>query len=240
LASRILLIAAAAALPVLAAAQSAPAPVAAPAPAVAPASASAAAPAASAASAAVRETTDPSRAAAVLNEARSIGDRNASVAKAGGAPQAAGLVRGKSDQGVTFLSGGVTIDDRKTMRAERGTYNLWIATVAKRSGAYLSDVRLAITRAGDKEPLLARTMDGPWLLAALPPGRYEIVATMPGDATNKEQTIKNQVQLAKAGERQAVLRFDSAAEVSPDGADPFKGNPFGSEPAAPASKTKRP
>lgn len=230
MAFRILLMAAAALLPVASTAQPAPAA----------SAVSAVPPSAPAASAAVSETTDPSRAAAVLNEARSIGDRNASVAKAGGAPTAAGLVRGKSDQGVSFVSGGVTIDDRKTMRAERGSYNLWIATVAKRSGAYLSDVRLAITRAGDKAPLLARTMDGPWLLATLPPGRYDIVATMPGEGANKEQTIKNQVQLAKTGERQAVLRFDSAAEVSPDGADPFKGNPFGGEPAAPAAKTKRP
>lgn len=201
------------------------------------ASAASAADAASApASAAVRESTDPRRAAAVLKEARAIGDRNASVAKAGGAPPVAGLVRGKAEDGSAFLSGGVTIDDRKTMRAERAGYNLWVATVAKRSGAYLGDVRLAITRAGEKAPLLARTMDGPWLLAALPPGRYEIVATLPGDAATKDQTLKSQVQLAKTGQRQAVMRFDSAAEVSPDGSDPFKGNPFGAEPAASAPK----
>jgi len=204
-----------------------------------PASAASAASAAAAmqpASAAVRESTDPGRAAAVLKEARAIGDRNASVAKAGGAPPVAGLVRGKADDGSAFLSGGVTIDERKTMRAERAEYNLWVATVAKRSGAYLGDVRLAITRAGDKAPLLARTMDGPWLLAALPPGRYEIVATLPGDAATKDQTLKSQVQLAKSGQRQAVMRFDSAAELSPDGSDPFKGNPFGAEPAASAPK----
>lgn len=203
-----------------------------------PASAASAAllPASAAASAAVRESTDPSRAAAVLKEARAIGDRNANVAKTGGAPPVAGLVRGKAEDGSAFLSGGVTIDDRKTMRAERAGYNLWVATVAKRSGAYLGDVRLAITRVGDKAPLLARTMDGPWLLAALPPGRYDIVATLPGDASAKDQTLKSQVQLAKTGQRQAVMRFDSAAEVSPDGSDPFKGNPFGAEPAASAPK----
>ncbi len=208
-----------------------------PAPASPASAASAAAQAASApASAAVRESTDPRRAAAVLKEARAIGDRNANVAKTGGAPPVAGLVRGKADDGSAFLSGGVTIDDRKTMRAERASYNLWVATVAKRSGAYLGDVRLAITRAGEKAPLLARTMDGPWLLAALPPGRYEIVATLPGDANTKEQTLKSQVQLAKTGQRQAVMRFESAAELSPDGSDPFKGNPFGAEAAASAPK----
>jgi hypothetical protein len=203
-----------------------------------PASSATPASAASAAAApasAVLETTDPSRAAAVLKEARAIGDRNARVAKFGGPPPSAVLVRGKTDDGTAFLSGGVTVDDRKTMHAERAEYTLWVATVAKRSGAYLSDVRLRITRAGDKAPVIERTMDGPWLLAALPAGRYEIVATMAADGPDKEQTIKTQVQLAKGGQRQAVLRFDSAAELSPDGSDPFKGNPFG---AAPAAKKK--
>lgn len=207
-----------------------------------PAPIASAAPAASAASGAavsIRESVDPARAASVLKEARAIGDRNASVAKTGGAPPVAGLVRGKTEDGAPFLSGGVTLDDRKTMRAERGDYNLWIATVAKRSGAYIGDVRLAVTRAGEKAPLLARTMDGPWLMAALAPGRYEIVATLPGDASAKEQTLKSTVQLAKGGQRQAVLRFDSTAEVSPDGSDPFKGNPFGAEPAASAPKTAK-
>lgn len=229
--SRILLIAAAALLPTLAQAQPA---------AAASAASAATAPASAAASAAVRESTDPRRAAAVLKEASAIGDRNANVAKAGGAPPVAGLVRGQTDDGAAFLSGGVTVDDRKAMRAERASYSLWVATVAKRSGAYIGDVRLAITRVGEKAPLLARTMDGPWLLAALPAGRYEIVATLPGDGANtKEQTLKSQVQLAKSGQRQAVLRFDSPAELSPDGSDPFKGNPFGAEPPASAPKKKK-
>jgi hypothetical protein len=199
----------------------------------------AAAPPASAASAsaaaAVTESVDPARAAAVEKAARAIGDRNERVAKVGGQPPSAILVRGQTEAGVAYLSGGVTVDDRKTMHAERAGYSLWVATVAKRSGAYLSDVRLSVTRAGDKAPAIARTMDGPWLLAALPPGRYEIVATMPADGADKEQTLKMQVQLAKGGLRQAVLRFDSSSELSPDGSDPFKGNPFG---AAPVTKKK--
>jgi hypothetical protein len=208
LASRILLMCTAALLPTVLMAQTVVAP---------------AAPAASA----VVESTDPARAAEVLKEASEI------VAKTGGTAPAAGVVRGKSDAGVSFVSGGVTIDDRKTMRAERASYNLWIATVAKRSGAYLSDIRLNVVRAGDKTPVLTRTMDGPWLLASLPPGRYDIVATMPGDNTNPAQTIRQQVQLGSGGERQQMLRFDSTAEVSPDAVnDPFKGNPFGTETTA--------
>ena len=204
-------------------------------PASAAAPASAASAAAVPASAAVLETTDPKRAAEVLKEARAIGDRNARVAKFGGPPPSAVLVRAKTGDGTAFLSGGVTVDDRKTMHAERADYSLWVATVAKRSGAYLSDVRLRITRAGDKQPALERTMDGPWLLAALPPGRYDIVATMPAEGADPEQTLKMQVQLAKGGQRQAVLRFDSSSQLSPDGSDPFEGNPFGADPK-PAKK----
>jgi hypothetical protein len=194
--------------------------------------ASAAGSAALPASAAVLETTDPTRAAAVLKQARAIGERNARVAKFGGPSPSAVLVRGKTEEGVAFLSGGVTVDDRKTMHAERAGYSLWVATVAKRSGAYLSDVHVRITRAGDKVPVMERTMDGPWMLLALPAGRYEIVATMAADGPDKEQTLKTQVQLARTGQRQAVLRFDSSAELSTDASDPFKGNPFGAAPAA--------
>lgn len=223
------------AMSVLPAAAQPVAPASAAAPASAPWPAASAAPAAPAT---VTESVDPARAAAIVKAARAIGDRNTRVAAAGGAPPVAGLVRGKTDDGSAFLSGGVTVDDRRTMRAERASYSLWIATVAKRSGAYLGDVRLAVTRAGEKAPVLARTMDGPWLLAALPAGRYEIVATLPGEAAAKDQTIKVTVALAKSGLRQAVLRFDSPAEVSPDGSDPFKGNPFGADPAASAPKKK--
>lgn len=189
----------------------------------APASAaSAAAAPASAASgpARIKETVGATRANAVLQRARAIGDRNASVARAGGPPPSVELLRAKTDDGYAYLSGGVTVSDRRTMRDERNDYTLWVATVAKPSGAFLSDAQLSITKAGAKQPLFERIMDGPWLMLALPPGRYEVKAVLPGEGTQPDRVAKEVVSIGKQGLRQAVLRFPSTVEVAPDGQDP--------------------
>ncbi|MBL8306036.1 MAG: hypothetical protein JNM33_05030 [Rubrivivax sp.] len=168
----------------------------------------------------IRESADAARANAVIQRARAIGDRNASVARSGGPPPSAELLRAKTDEGYAYLSGGVTVSDRRTMRDERNDYSLWVATVARPSGAFLSDALLTFTRAGSKQPFFARTMDGPWLMMALPPGRYEVKAVLPGENGAADRVVKETVTIGKKGLRQAVLRFASTVEVAPDGQDP--------------------
>lgn len=189
-----------------------------------PASAASAPPAAASAAASgparIKETVGASRANAVLQRARAIGDRNASVARAGGPPPSVELLRAKTDDGYAYLSGGITVSDRRTMRDERNDYTLWVATVAKPSGAFLSDAQLSITKAGAKQPLFERIMDGPWLMLALPPGRYEVKAVLPGENAAADRVVKETVTIGKQGLRQAVLRFASTVEVAPDGQDP--------------------
>jgi hypothetical protein len=68
------------------------------------------------------------------------------------------------------------------------------------------------------------------LLAALPAGKYEVSAIFKADGASRDQTLSNRVTVAKIGQRQVVLRFDSPAEVSPEMSSPFKGNPFGAPP----------
>jgi hypothetical protein len=172
----------------------------------------------------VQTSTDPARAAAIEERARIM------KARAGSQPLV--FFRGKTDTGLAILSGGNTVGDRVTMHAERAAYNLWVATVAKPSGAYLADARLRIVNLGDKSVALERTMEGPWLLAALPAGKYEVSATFKADGASKDQTLSNRVTVADKTQRQVVLRFDSSADVSPEMDGPFKGNPFG----APAVK----
>ncbi len=171
----------------------------------------------------VQTSTDPARAAAIEKEAGEM------KARAGSQPKV--FFRGKSDSGLAILSGGNSTGDRVTMHAERGTYSLWVATIAKPSGAYLADVKLRIVNLGDKSVALERTMEGPWLLAALPAGKYEVAATLMADGASKEQTLSNLVTVPKTGQRQVVLRFDSPAKVGPEMDSPFKGNPFSATPA---------
>ena len=47
-----------------------------------------------------------------------------------------------TSSGLSFLSGGITVGDRVSMHAERDRYTLWVATVAKPSGAYLTEADL--------------------------------------------------------------------------------------------------
>ncbi len=219
--------AAAAAAAALALAAAGPAFGQAPAPASAPASASAAA----SASAPVIESTDPAKAAAVQRQAREIQER-AKLAPKGS--RTVGLARsGPTEPGPAYLSGGITDGDRRTMHAERGAYSLWVATVAKKSGAYLADARLRIVDLKTGHAVVERTMEGPWFMVSLLPGRYEVQATLQPDGADKPQTLGTKVNIAAKGQRQAVLRFDSTAQVAPESAGAFGGNPFGAAASAP-------
>ena len=180
----------------------------------------------------VTESTDPARAAAIERAVQELKARQTREAQSGKPQTSAFIVRGQTDGGVAYLSGGITVEDRTTMHAERGRYSLWVATVAEGSGAYLSDAQLRIVDLNGKKVVLERTMDGPWFFAALPAGHYEISATVPPDGPVAAQSRTNRVDIASSGQRQAVLRFTSSAKVSPEAQSQFNGNPFGPPPAA--------
>jgi hypothetical protein len=169
----------------------------------------------------VSVSTDPAQAAAVERAARDLQARQAANPASGSAL----VVHGRTDGGVDFVSGGVSVGARAAMHTERAHYSLWVATVAQGSGAYLSDTHLRIVGGG--KVLVDRTMDGPWFFAALPPGRYEVIATMQADGTDAAQTLSQPVDVPASGQRQAVLRFVSSATVAPEMDSPDKGNPFG-------------
>ena len=180
----------------------------------------------------VTESTDPAKAAAVEQAARDIKARSARDTTSAQQRSSAFIVRGQTEAGLAYLSGGTTVEDRVTMYAERARFSLWVATVAKGSGAYLSDARLRIVNLNDKGVAFDRTMDGPWFFLALPAGRYEITATVPPDGADAAQTLATRISIPHSGQRQAVLRFVSSATVSAEMESPFKGNPFSAPPSA--------
>jgi len=169
----------------------------------------------------VAESTDPAKAAAIEQEARDMQARAATQPDS-----SANIVDGRTEGGMAFLSGGITVGDRVSMHAERERYSLWVATVAKPSGAYLADAKLRIVNLRDKAVVLEKTMDGPWLFAALPAGGYEVSATFRADGSDKDQTLTDRVTIPARGQRQVVLRFTSQARVDPEMNGPFQGNPF--------------
>jgi len=140
---------------------------------------------------------------------------------------AGALERNQSYAGIVYMSGGIGLSERAALHAARERYSLWVTTVAKGSGAYLSDARLRIVSLDGRRVLLDDKMSGPWLFAALPPGRYEVSATLRAEGADSAETITRQLLIRPGDHRQAVLRFVSSADVGPEREHPFNGNPFG-------------
>jgi hypothetical protein len=103
---------------------------------------------------------------------------------------------------VPYISGGVGAGSREELLAKEKDYNLKII-VAATSGDYLADVKIVIESARN-EPVLAATMEGPILLARMPPGTYTVRAT--SDAKTQTKTVT----IASQGLRQVDFRWDRA------------------------------
>lgn len=80
--------------------------------------------------------------------------------------------------GISYLTGGVTVDERQEMTERRKNFSLLMKFAAK-SGRYLGDVAVNITN-GKGAALFDSTTDGPWLLVNLPAGSYTLKATSGG------------------------------------------------------------
>ena len=86
-----------------------------------------------------------------------------------------GIVRGETQQGYRFMTGGVGTEERNEMMQMANQYDLALSFAA-RSGEYLSDVNVVITDREGKEIMNTITA-GPLFYAELPRGRYNIKVT---------------------------------------------------------------
>jgi len=87
----------------------------------------------------------------------------------------------------TVRTGGVGIDERQALDAERDRYNLRVA-FAEKNGAYLSDIAVRLSTADGKEIYRGNT-DGPWLFASLKPGKYRLEADNAGNKQARTITV---------------------------------------------------
>jgi hypothetical protein len=127
---------------------------------------------------------------------------------------AAAMMRGTTDLGVPFLSGGVGIEEVATLSDEKHRYALAILTAAEGSGEFLADVRIRI-RDEQSKLVLDTVMDGPWLLVDLPAGRYQI------EATQNARVQKKFVTFRTGDHRQSVFYFDRPDQVESEGPSNF-------------------
>jgi hypothetical protein len=98
---------------------------------------------------------------------------------AGSAASAASSVQAVSVQDAELLTGGVGEREREELLARAPDYDLFVRFAGRKSGAYVSNVRVTFTSRALDRPI-ELTTNGPLLLANLPEGRYEITADLPG------------------------------------------------------------
>lgn len=85
--------------------------------------------------------------------------------------------------GLPYVSGGVGEESLQELSAHAREFNLKLVFATK-SGAYLSNVGVAIADAKGKK-LLDATSEGPWFLTKLPRGNYRVVASHGGRALER-------------------------------------------------------
>jgi hypothetical protein len=113
----------------------------------------------------------------------------------------------KEQNGVSYISGGVGMDEQNAMRALRADYNLQLTFATKQTGAYRSDVQLDIADTkGNSVLSVANT--GPMFYAKLPPGTYRISAAAEG------KTFKRTVKLGNAP-REMILHWENDSPDDP-------------------------
>jgi len=100
---------------------------------------------------------------------------------------------------LTYLSGGVGIDEREAMRAQMGNYNLRLKFAAV-GGAYLGKVMVQIVGRGGRT-LLNTESDGPWMFIKMPNGKYKLVVENDGDSQ-----VRN-VDLSKKAVAAEIFRW---------------------------------
>lgn len=155
----------------------------------------------------------------------------AALALSTGAAHAQLINQGETAQNRPFVSGGVSIEDAEALEQQRNDYRLWLVTAAEGSGAWLAGAQ-TVVRDGSGNVVLDTTLDGPYLLVDLAPGRYSIEVAYQG------QRRTQNVSVGATGTRQLVMYFDSPAELSPEMPDRSIASPDGSG-AASAAATPR-
>ncbi len=105
----------------------------------------------------------------------------ASPLLAGATDAGAPLVQPVTQGDITFVSGGIGMDERQALDGVARDYNLKLVFAEKGSGAYMADVKLAIANAKGRT-ILESVSNGPWFLVKLMPGRYKITAEAMGQS----------------------------------------------------------
>ena len=104
-----------------------------------------------------------------------------------------------SENGVSYVSGGVGHAEREMLGAmSERDYNLKLE-FARRDGAYLADVSVSIRDARSGRTVLDTVSRGPWFFAKLPPGSYRV------EVQGEGRSFRRDIEVGRAD--RAVVAF---------------------------------
>lgn len=106
----------------------------------------------------------------------------------------------QTQDGVSFVSGGIGQDQRDELQRIKGQFNLHLLFAVQQKGEYLSDVQVEIT-SSDGTSMLRTISAGPNFYAKLPSGRYKVTAER--DA----YTLSQSVSIGGGQRKSVVFRF---------------------------------
>lgn len=91
--------------------------------------------------------------------------------------------------GFPYVSGGVGDAESVAMESAYGGYSFKLVNVRSGAqGAYVSNVDITVTNEAG-ETVLETTTNGPWLMADMPAGTYDIEASFDGNTKTKSITL---------------------------------------------------
>jgi hypothetical protein len=136
------------------------------------------------------------------------------------------IERGTTKTGISFVSGGVDQSELMLLNEEKKKFSFWLTTATKGSGAYLATVRVRIINASTRQSVLEHTMDGPWLFATLPLGRFDVEASYTEAIGQPVQVVKKSTTIHQGDHHQMMMYFDTKDTVGKDGESLFNDSPY--------------
>lgn len=95
----------------------------------------------------------------------------------------------KVEDGIAYVSDGIGAEQQQATRDMRKDYNLQLRFAVKDTEEYLADVKAKIQDAAGKK-VLETVSTGPFLLAKLPPGKYQVTADFHGKPLPRSTSVK--------------------------------------------------
>jgi hypothetical protein len=113
----------------------------------------------------------------------------------------AGQAAEVAKDGVNYTSGGIGIDSQERLNARAREFNLKLIFTLN-EGNYIADVNVILTDAKGRK-VVEHTADGPFFMARLPAGQYNVAATYEG------KTVTRKISVGGGGLRTEYFRWPS-------------------------------